>query len=65
MKAYVNVGTNPFYAVSDASGNFEITGLPPGEYTISAVHEVLGEQTQKITVIAKENRAADFTFTAE
>ena len=64
MKAYVNVGTNPFYAVSDASGNFEITGLPPGEYTITAVHEVLGEQTQKITVTAKENRAADFTFIA-
>jgi plastocyanin len=64
MKAYVNVAANPFYAVSDANGNFEIKGLPPGEYIIAAAHEALGEQTQKITVNAKENKAADFTFAA-
>jgi hypothetical protein len=51
--------------VTDANGNFEIKGLPPGEYTIAAVHEALGEQTQKITVGAKENKAADFAFAAQ
>lgn len=65
MKAYVNVATNPFYAVSDAQGNFEIQGLPPGDYTIAAVHEALGEQTQKISVGAKEIMAVDFTYAAK
>ena len=65
MKAYVNVASKPFYAISDANGKFEIKGLPPGDYTIGAVHEALGEQTQKITVGAKENKAADFTFAAQ
>ena len=65
MKAYVNVASNPFYAVSDANGMFAIKGLPPGEYTIAAVHEARGEQTQQISVGAKENKAADFTFAAQ
>ena len=65
MKAFVNVAATPFHAISDANGNFEIKGLPPGEYTISAVHEAAGEQTQKITVGAKEDKPLDFTFTAQ
>lgn len=65
MKAYVNVAANPFYAVSDSAGNFEIKGLPPGEYTIAAVHEALGEQTQQISVSSKEKKVADFTFAAQ
>ncbi|PYY14569.1 MAG: hypothetical protein DMG61_09500 [Acidobacteria bacterium] len=65
MKAFVNVTANPFYAISDANGNFEIKGLPAGEYTISAVHEAAGEQTQKVTLGAKENKAIDFVFTAQ
>jgi plastocyanin len=62
MKAYVNVAANPFFAVSDADGKFEIKGLPPGEYTIAAVHEDAGEQTQKVTVGAKEAKELDFSF---
>ena len=65
MKAYANVAANPFYAVSDANGNFEIKGLPPGEYTVAAVHEALGEQTQKISVAPKETKALDYTFAAQ
>ena len=65
MKAYVNVAANPFYAVSDASGKFQINGLPPGEYTIAAVHEAVGEQTQQVTVGAKESKAVEFTFTSQ
>ena len=33
MKMYINVVKNPFYAVTDKSGNYEIKGLPPGDYT--------------------------------
>jgi plastocyanin len=62
MKAYVNVAANPFYAVTDVQGNFEIAGLPPGDYTIAAVHEALGEQTQKISVGMKESKTVDFSY---
>ena len=65
MKAFVNVAANPFYAISDSDGNFEIKGLPPGDYTIAAVHEAAGEQTQKTTLSAKESKTADFIFTAK
>jgi plastocyanin len=64
MKMYVNVVKNPFFAVTDKSGKYEIKGLPPGDYTLAFVHEKLGEQTQKVTVGAKETKTVDQTFKA-
>jgi plastocyanin len=65
MKSFVNVAANPFFAVSDADGTFEIAGLPPGTYTIAAVHEKSGEQDETITVSPKQAATANFTFTAQ
>jgi plastocyanin len=65
MKAYVNVAANPFYAVSDPEGKFEIKGLPPGQYTIAAVHEAAGEKTQTLRLEAKDNKTVDFSFAAQ
>ncbi|MGH9555673.1 MAG: carboxypeptidase-like regulatory domain-containing protein, partial [Terriglobales bacterium] len=62
MKMYVNVVKHGFFAVSGTDGKFEIKGLPPGDYTIAALHESLGEQTMKVTVAAKDAKTADFTF---
>jgi plastocyanin len=62
MKAFINVSRTPFFAVSDAAGNFEIKGLPPGEYTVAAVHENAGEQTQKITVGPSVTKQVEFVF---
>jgi len=50
MRAYANVVTNPFFAVTKDDGSFEIKGLPAGTYTIEAWHEKLGTQTQKVTI---------------
>jgi len=65
MQAFINVVANPFFAVSDADGHFEIKGLPPGTYTVVADHEVLGQQTATVTVGAKQTAAQDFTFAAK
>jgi len=62
MKMYINVVKSPFYAVTDKDGKYEIKGLPPGDYTLAFVHEKLGEQTQKVTVAAKETKSIDQTY---
>jgi hypothetical protein len=62
MNAWVGVVDNPFYAVSGADGAFSLTGLPPGTYTIEAVHEKLGRQTQTVTIGEKETKDIAFTF---
>lgn len=62
MRAYVSVTTHPFFAVSKDDGSFEIKGLPPGEYTLAAVHERMGEKTIKIRVGPKESAAAEFKY---
>ncbi|MGO8720681.1 MAG: carboxypeptidase regulatory-like domain-containing protein [Acidobacteriaceae bacterium] len=62
MEALLNVVGNPFFAVSDAEGKFEIHGLPPGTYTLVAVQEKLGTETQPITVQSHKTSTADFTF---
>ena len=46
MNAEMMVVNHPYYAVTDEDGNFEITGVPPGDYEIAAWHEgwrVVGE----------------------
>jgi plastocyanin len=62
MKMYINVVKNPFYAVTDKSGKYELKGLPPGDYTIAFVQEKLGEQDQKITVAPKDSKTVDQVF---
>lgn len=52
----------PYLAVADEGGKFELKGLPPGDYTVAAVHETLGEQTTRVTVGPKETRDVQFTF---
>ncbi|MBV8476738.1 MAG: carboxypeptidase regulatory-like domain-containing protein, partial [Acidobacteria bacterium] len=59
-----NVIKNPFYAVTDKNGKYEIKGLPPGTYTIAFVQEKLGEQTQQVTLAPKDSKTIDQTFKA-
>jgi plastocyanin len=62
MTAYVGVFSNPFFAVTDASGKFTIPNLPPGTYTVEAWHEKLGTRTATVTVPANGAGKADFSF---
>jgi plastocyanin len=64
MHMYLGVVSNPFFAVTDQNGKFQIRGLPPGTYTLAAVHERLGEQDVKITIGPKESKTANFNFIA-
>jgi hypothetical protein len=42
MNAEMMVVPHPYYAVTDESGRFEFTGVPPGSYQIVAWHEGWG-----------------------
>jgi plastocyanin len=62
MKMYINVVKSPFFAVTGPDGKYELKGLPPGDYTIAFVQEKLGEQTQKVTLAAKDSKTVDASF---
>jgi hypothetical protein len=62
MQAFLNVAPNRFFAVTRDDGTFSIPGLPPGTYTLAAVHEKLGEQDTQITVSANGRVRQDFSF---
>jgi plastocyanin len=62
MNAFINVSATPFFTVSAADGSFTITGLPPGNYTLAAVHEKLGEKDIQVTVPPSGTAKADFTY---
>jgi len=62
MRAYINVMSHPYFGVSAADGSFEIKNLPPGEYTIAAVHERFGEQTMKVKVASRTDAHVRLVF---
>jgi hypothetical protein len=65
MFAYAGVAANPFYAVTDADGNFKIPNVPAGSYTLTAyhlkAHGAKPGETQEITV-ADSPVTANFTI---
>jgi plastocyanin len=65
MKAYVGVLSHPFFAVSDRKGAFRIEGLPPGNYTIAAWHEMFGEKTLDVTIAPRSQQNLNFSFSSK
>jgi plastocyanin len=62
MQGFLNVVSNPFFAVSDSEGHYTIKGLPAGTYTLVADHEQMGQQSVTVTVGTKESVGKDFSF---
>jgi plastocyanin len=50
MSAYVLVVPTPYYAESDAEGNYKIQNVPDGSYTVSAWHEGMKVQSKPVTI---------------
>ena len=50
MSAYVIAVDQPYYAVTDADGNFAIEGIPPGDYEMEIWQEWLGKHREPISV---------------
>jgi plastocyanin len=62
MHAYIGVVDHPYFAVTGSGGKFELKTIPPGTYTIEAVHEKLGRQTQTVTLGDRDAKTITFTF---
>ena len=60
MQGWLVATESPYVAVTDNSGNFKLTDVPPGSYTVEVWHEKLGKNTQKVTVKAKEDAKVNF-----
>ena len=60
MGAYVAVMDHPFFSVSNKTGEFKISNLPHGKYTLEIWHETLGTQTTDIDLTSN---ITDLTFT--
>lgn len=63
MNAYVGVLDHPYFATTGSDGAFDIGNLPAGSYVIEAWHEMLGAQTQNVTVGDGATAEVSFTFT--
>jgi hypothetical protein len=62
MSAWIFVFANPYYAVTDENGNFEIKDAPAGQYRVIGWHEkpgyLLGDKNGKLITIGA-NKATD------
>jgi plastocyanin len=52
MHAYVFVGEDPYHAVTGPDGRFRIDGIPPGTYTVTMWHELVGSKDHQVAVAA-------------
>lgn len=65
MEGWLVATANPYFAVTDNSGSFKLTDVPPGTYTVEVWQQKLGKATQKVTVKAKEDAKVNFEMAAK
>lgn len=63
MTAFVGIVAHPYFAVSNASGTFEIVDVPVGRHTIGTWHERYGPLKQTVQVTAGATATVDLIYT--
>ena len=64
MRGWVYV-SDDLGAVTGADGRYELTGVPPGDYTLTVWHERAAGMTRATSVAAGGTAEADFTLALE
>ena len=62
MFAWVTVVDHPYFAVTGKDGTFKISNVPPGKYTISALHRKAAPNGVDKDVEVKDGEAAKVDF---
>jgi len=62
MSAFIVVLDNPMFTQPLENGEFHLTNIPAGRFTIKSWHERLSAPPQEVTVRAGENTKVDFTL---
>jgi plastocyanin len=61
MIAFVHVLENPFFAITNDQGEFELPdGLPPGKYELEVIHPKAGTAKQEIEIAAGKGTSVVF-----
>ena len=60
MSAFIIVLQNPYFALTDNKGNFEIKDVPPGTYQLKIWHEKLKGAPQQVTVVSGKTATVEF-----
>ncbi len=60
MSGYIIVSPTPYFAETDASGNYKIENIPDGKYNVVAWHEGMKQQSKSVDVAGTGK--ADFTL---
>lgn len=62
MSAVVRVFDHTWFTIPRDEGTFSIDGVPPGQYTLIAWHERIGEQRARVTIRAGQAAEVQFTL---
>ena len=62
MSAVVRVFDHPWFTIPDEQGAFAIADVPPGEHTVVAWHERIGERRDRITIRPGQATTVSFTL---
>lgn len=61
MSAVARVFDHPWFIIPDEDGTFRIDGVPPGEHTVVAWHERIGERRENVRI--RGGAVTSITFT--
>jgi len=64
MNSYAGVVDHPYFAVTDANGDFSMDNVPPGEYTVEVWHEKFGTQEMSVSLGESATAEANGSYTA-
>jgi plastocyanin len=65
MFAWITVVDSPYFAVTGKDGTFKISNVPPGKYTLTALHRKAAPTGMDKNIEVKEGETAKVDFTLE